>query len=138
MNKPLSLSLLSLLVATAWAEEGTTPAAGTASATANTLPAVRLQGSSETATGPVKSFVARRAGMQRRFVSARKVAKARMLARHRRQQVRRDGVAVNGRGNRHGLLEVVQGGVGRHHFFWRRQRMLRMDFGSTRSAAMRL
>jgi iron complex outermembrane receptor protein len=65
MHKPLSLSLLSLLVATAWAEEGAAPAVGAAIATAaaaNTLPAVSVQGSSETATGPVKSFVARRAG----------------------------------------------------------------------------
>lgn len=57
---PLSLSLLALLIGQAWADEA--PRAADAADAANTLPLVRVQGSKESATGPVPGFVARRAG----------------------------------------------------------------------------
>lgn len=56
----LSLSLLALLIGQAWADEA--PRAADAADAANTLPLVRVQGSKESATGPVPGFVARRAG----------------------------------------------------------------------------
>ncbi|MFY8116918.1 MAG: TonB-dependent siderophore receptor [Roseateles sp.] len=57
---PLSLSLLALLIGTAWADEA--PRVADAAESTNTLPLVRVQGSKESATGPVPGFVARRAG----------------------------------------------------------------------------
>ncbi|UDF33712.1 UNVERIFIED_ORG: TonB-dependent siderophore receptor [Shinella sp. XGS7] len=56
----LSLSLLALLIGQAWADEA--PRAADTADAANTLPLVRVQGSKESATGPVPGFVARRAG----------------------------------------------------------------------------
>lgn len=56
----LRLSLLALLIGQAWADEA--PRAPDAADAANTLPLVRVQGSKESATGPVPGFVARRAG----------------------------------------------------------------------------
>lgn len=56
----LSLSLLALLIGQVWADEA--PRAADAADAANTLPLVRVQGSKESATGPVPGFVARRAG----------------------------------------------------------------------------
>lgn len=67
MNKlhTLGLALLSLLIAQAWAAEapgaaGASPSTQAADAelAANTLPLVRVQGSKESATGPVPGFVA--------------------------------------------------------------------------------
>ena len=64
----LSLTLLALLTGSAWASDEAAAPAGIVAATSadiaatSTLPVVRLQGSKESATGPVKGFVARRAG----------------------------------------------------------------------------
>lgn len=56
----LSLSLLALLIGQAWADEA--PRGADTADAANTLPLVSVQGSKESATGPVPGFVARRAG----------------------------------------------------------------------------
>ena len=57
-------------------------------------------------------LLARGAGAQRHLVGARIVADAGVFARQRVEQLARHGVAVDGGGHRHRLLQVVQRGVG--------------------------